>query len=61
MKELLEKRQAELKQAREQIAAHKNQLQKWGEEELLLMGMIKQLEELMKNEEMKEGYEEEEK
>ncbi len=58
MKELLEKRQAELKQAREQINVHKNQLQRWGEQELLLMGMIKQLEELIKNEKMKKGYKE---
>ena len=54
MKELLEKRQAELNQAQEQINAHKVQLQKWGEQELLLIGMIKQLEELLEKKPAKE-------
>ncbi len=54
MKELLEKRQAELNQAQEQIAYYKNQLQKWGEQELLLRGMIKQLEELLEEKPAKE-------
>ncbi len=54
MKELLEKRQAELNQAQEQIAYYKNQLQKWGEQELLLMGMIKQLKELLEEKPAKE-------